>query len=105
MSKESNLQSEIATFLRRKGAYILVVQPQAGIPQGCPDMLALLSGGGWVALEVKASNPYRKDGKAKSGAFQPLQERTVAKLDEMYFSRVVWPEVWPSVKKELLGII
>ena len=98
---ERKLQTEIATHLRRKGAFVMTIQPQAGIPSGTPDIIALLDGGGWVALEVKASNPYKKDGTAKAHAFQPLQQETVKKLDNMYFSRVVWPDTWPEVKKEL----
>lgn len=98
---EKKLQSEIATYLRRKGAFVMVLQPQAGIPTGTPDIIALLDGGGWIALEVKPSNPYKRDGTAKKGAFQPLQQKTVAKLNDMYFARVVWPDNWSEVRTEL----
>lgn len=98
---ERKLQSEIATYLRRKGAFVLTVQPQAGIPSGTPDIIALLDGGGWVALEVKASNPYKKDGTAKAHAFQPLQQETVRKLNTMYFARIVWPDNWNNIRTEL----
>lgn len=98
---ERKLQSEIATYLRRKGAFVLTIQPQAGIPSGTPDIIALLDGGGWVGLEIKASNPYKRDGTAKAHAFQPLQQETVKKLNNMYFARVVWPANWPEVKEEL----
>lgn len=98
---ERKLQSEIATYLRRKGAFVLTIQPQAGIPSGTPDIIALLDGGGWVALEVKKENPYKRDGTAKKGAFQPLQQETVRKLNNMYFARIIWPDVWPEVKEEL----
>lgn len=102
---ESKLQSQIATWLRRRGCFVMVVQPQAGIPDGTPDVIALCNGGGWVALEVKASDPYKKNGDAKAGAFRPLQVRTVNRLDDMYFARIVWPENWNAIKQELEAII
>lgn len=105
MSKESNLQSKIASYLRRKGCYVIVTTAITGVPNGCPDVIALIDGGGWIALEVKKEYPYRKDGKAKAGAFRPLQLETVKKLNGMYFSRVVWPESWAEIKLELEGII
>lgn len=105
MARESKLQSEVANWLRRKGAYVMVIQPQAGIPASTPDIIALLDGGGWVALELKASNPYKRDGTAKAGAFQPLQQQTVAKLDQMYFARIVYEENWLKIRTELEQII
>lgn len=105
MAVESKLSREIARWLRQKGLYVLVTTPQSGIPDGCPDIVALMDGGGWIALEVKASNPYRKDGVAKKGAFQPLQQETVKRLNGMYYSRVVWPENWSQVRLELVEMI
>lgn len=93
---ESNFQSKVAGYLRRKGCYVLVTTPRPGIPDGCPDIIALVDGGGWLALELKAS---------KNEKFQPLQEITVKKLDGMYYSRVVYPENWEDIKKELEKII
>lgn len=105
MNRETKLQSEVASYLRKKGAFVLTVQPQSGIPSGTPDIIALLDGGGWVALEIKKEYPYKRDGTAKKGAFRPLQQETVAKLNDMYFSRVVWPENWADIKAELEGLI
>lgn len=103
--RESRFQSKVITFLKQKGAYVLNTTPTPGIPTGCPDVIGLLDGGGWVGLEVKATNPYRRDGVAKKGAFQPLQQETVKKLNGMYFARVVYPENWDEVKRELLEIV
>lgn len=91
MSVETALQSKIIKHLERKGCYVIKTGG-AGTPNGCPDIIALLDGGGWFALEVKAS---------KSAKFQPLQKQTIAKLSDMYYSRVVSPETWDEVKAEL----
>jgi Holliday junction resolvase len=99
-ARENKLQTDIARFLRGKGCYVLVVSPQSGIPQGCPDILFFYEGF-FGALEVKKENPYKKDGTARIGAFEPLQEKTIEKLNEWSYARVVWPEVWPEVHAEL----
>lgn len=105
MSVESKLQAKVANWLKSKGCYVIVVTVVPGVPTGCPDVLALVDGGGWVALEIKKEYPYKRDGTAKKGAFRPLQQETAAKLNDMYFARVVWPENWDEVKKELESII
>lgn len=102
---EARLQKEIAGYLRKKGCFVMVIQPQAGIPSGTPDIIALLPGGGHVSLEVKASNPYKRDGTAKKGAFRPLQQETIRKLNDLYYARVVWPDNWPVIKLELDKLI
>lgn len=91
MTAEASLQSKIIKHLEKKGAYVIKTGG-LGTPSGCPDIIGLFDGGGWVALEVKAS---------KSAKFQPLQKVTIAKLDGMYFSRAVYPENWDEVKAEL----
>lgn len=101
MAVEQRLQTNIIKYLKSKGCYVLNTTPGGGIPSGCPDVIALADGGGWIAIEVKASTPYRKDGHAKKGAFRPLQQETVAKLNEMYFARIAWPENWGDIRKEL----
>ena len=105
MAVESKLSREIASWLRRKGVYILVTTPGAGIPDGCPDIIGLMDGGGWIALEVKQSYPYRRDGAAKKGAFRPLQQATIARLDQSYYAKVVYPENWPTIRDELADMI
>lgn len=91
MTAEAQLQTKIIKHLERKGAYVIKTGG-AGTPNGCPDVIGLFDGGGWVALEVKAG---------KTAKFQPLQKATIAKLDSMYFSRVVSPETWDEIKTEL----
>lgn len=93
---EAKLQSKIIRHLKSKGCYVIKASASPGVPTGCPDIIALLDGGGWVAIEVKAT--------AKS-KFQPLQKETVDKLNNMYYSRVVHVDNWAEVKTELEGLI
>lgn len=95
MTVEASLQSKIIKYLERRGCYVIKTGGP-GTPNGCPDIIALLDGGGWLALEVKAS------AKAK---FQPLQMTTIKKLDGMWFSRAVHPDNWAEVKAEIEGLI
>lgn len=91
MGKEATLQSKIIKHLEKQGCYVIKTGGP-GTPNGCPDIIALMDGGGWFALEVKSS---------KNAKFQPLQRQTIDKLDDMYFSAVVYPENWEEVKAEL----
>jgi len=91
MGKEASLQTTIINYLKRKGCYVIKTGGP-GTPNGCPDVIALMDGGGFIALEVKES------AKAK---FQPLQKLTIEKLNDMFYSRAVYPENWKDIKKEL----
>ena len=101
MAAESNLQSKIIKWLKSKGCFTFKLENDAGDP----DIIALIDGGGWIALEVKKEYPYKKDGTAKKGAFRPLQQEKVRQLDNMYYARIVWPENWLDVKAELEKLI
>ena len=94
--KESKLQSKIITWLKQKGCYVIKPTPGMGVPTGCPDVIALIDGGGWLALEVKANSKSK---------FQPLQKETIAKLNNMYYCRAVWDTNWGEIKKEIELII
>jgi Holliday junction resolvase len=91
MSRESNLQSDIRKFLKSKGCYVIVVKPQPGIPDGCPDIIFMLEGF-WGAIEVKA---------APSSKYQPLQLETLEKFNAWSWARRVDPSSWLSIKAEL----
>ena len=95
MSIESTLQSNIRKYLRSKGCYVLVIRPQPGIPEGCPDIIFMLEGF-WGSIEVK------KDPKAD---YQPLQEVTIAKHNQWSWSRRVDPTNWAQVKAELEAML
>ena len=93
---ESTFQATVKKWLQRKGCFVLVLSSVPGVPDGMTDILALVSGGGWIALECN------KDAKAK---YRPLQKMTIAKLDGMYYARRVDPSNWEEVQKELTAII
>lgn len=93
---ESNFQTKVTTWLKQKGCFVLTTTVLPGIPTGCPDVIALIPGGGWVALECK------KDAKSK---FRPLQKVTIEKLNNMYYAKAVYPANWEETKKELALII
>lgn len=93
---EAQLQTKIVAWLKAKGVYVIKTKPGPGVPVGCPDIIGLMPGGGWVALEVKASAKAR---------FQALQKQTIEKLNGMYYSVAVYPENWDTIKKELSELI
>lgn len=93
---EQGFQTKVVRWLRQKGCHVIIMSAVPGVPDGTPDVLALFDGGGWAALEIKAS------AKAK---FRPLQKPTIAKLDKMFFSRAVYPENWKEIQEELNRII
>ena len=95
MVKESVFQSTVIKYLKSRGCYVIKTGG-LGTPNGCPDIIALMDGGGWLALETKAS---------KTAKFQPLQKKTIEKLDNMYYSRVVYESNWKEIKKEILQIM
>ena len=95
MTKEAALQATVIKWLKARGAYVIKTGG-LGTPDGCPDVVALLDGGGWLALEIKAS---------KTAKFQPLQKITIEKLDKMYYSRVIYQTNWKDIKKEIETII
>ncbi len=95
MSVESDLQSNIRKYLKSKGCYVLVIRPQPGIPDGCPDIIFMIDGF-WGAIEVK-------DGpKAK---WQPLQRETLEKLDIWSWGARVDPTNWSIIRQELEGML
>lgn len=93
---EARLQTKIITWLKQKGCIVIKLSAVPGVPNGMPDVLFLLDGGGWGFLECKAS---------KKARFQPLQKDWIKKLDSFYFARVVYPENWLEVKAELEKLI
>lgn len=91
MSIESDLQSKIRWYLKGKGCYVLVIRPQPGIPNGCPDIVFMLERF-WGAIEVK---------KDPAANYQPLQRETLDKLNNFSWARRVDPTTWPQVRAEL----
>lgn len=100
MSAEKNLteaqfQKQVSSWLKKHGCEVFKMTPGAGIPDSTEDLLFLVDGF-WGFLECK---------KSKTAKHRPGQDKTVARHNEMSYSRFVWPEIWPEVQKELEEIL
>lgn len=89
--KESAFQQLVVKWLRAKGCVVLKYQQNATTRASIPDIL-FLKEGFWGAIEVK---------KSKTAKYRPGQKETVAKMDAMSWARVIYPENWSEVQKEL----
>lgn len=97
VKKEKVLQSTIAQYLRGKGCFTMVIQPQAGIPQGTADIIALAPSGRYIYIEVKAY---------KGAPYQPLQEHWLNLIASWgQPSYTAYPDNWEQIKTELDAII
>ncbi len=95
MAAEGKLQSEVAKWLRNQGCFVMVIQPQAGIPTGTADVFFCKEGFyGW--LELKAS---------KTSPFQPLQKQFLDKMDKWSWAKACWPANRDEIKAELTQIL
>lgn len=92
---EAKFQAKIVSYLKKKGCVVLKYEQNATTHSGFPDILFMESGF-WGAIEVK---------KSKNAKFQPLQKEMIEKLDKMSWARVVYPENWEEVKKEIEEIL
>ena len=88
---ERDFQSGLIKELERLFPGCLVMKLDANYIQGIPDLL-ILYGERWAVLECKRS--------AKA-ARRPNQEHYISRLDEMSFSRFVYPENREEVLHEL----
>ena len=92
MSKlESKFQKELTDEIKSLYPGCVIMKNDSSYIQGIPDWTILYKDK-WAMLEVKKSKTARK---------QPNQEYYVSKLDEMSFSRIVYPENKEEVLKEL----
>ena len=91
MKKESEFQSSLKKELKRKYPGCIVTKLDPTDIQGIPDLLFLYNNK-WATLENKRSSRATK---------QPNQEYYVNKMNEMSFSRFIYPENKDEVLKEL----
>lgn len=92
MSKlERNFQSGLIQDLKRMFPGCIVMKNDSSYIQGIPDLLILYKNK-WASLEVK------KDSRAKR---QPNQEYYVGQMNEMSFSRFIYPENKEEILNEL----
>ena len=89
--KESKFQSELKKELKNMFPGSIITKLDSGDIQGIPDLL-ILHGDKWATLENK------RDAKASK---RPNQEYYVGKMDDMSFSRFIYPENKEEVLNEL----
>lgn len=89
--KESEFQAGLKKELRKMFPGCIVTKLDSADIQGIPDLLILYEGK-WAALEVK---------KNATATHQPNQDYYVDKMNEMSFSRFIYPENKEIVLNEL----
>ena len=89
--RENKFQSNLKKELKDRFPGCIVTKLDSGDIQGIPDLLVLYKDK-WATLENK------KDAKASK---QPNQEYYVNKMNEMSFSRFIYPENKETVLDEL----
>ena len=89
--KESKFQSDLKKELKKTFPGSIVTKMDSGDIQGIPDLLILYKNK-WATLENKRSSKAHK---------QPNQEYYVNKMNDMSFSRFIYPENKEEVLAEL----
>ena len=88
---ESKFQKDLMDEIKARFPGCVVLKNDSGYIQGFPDWTILYKDK-WAVLEAK---------KEKNAAKQPNQEHYVNKLNDMSFSRFVYPENKEEVLREL----
>ena len=88
---ENVFQAKLIKELKEMFSDCVIMKNDASYIQGIPDLLVLYKNK-WASLEVKKSARASK---------QPNQEYYVEKMDNMSFSRFVYPENKDKVLDEL----
>ena len=88
---ESKFQKELIDEIKREYPGCIILKNDPDYIQGFPDWTILWEDK-WAALEAKRNKSARK---------QPNQEHYVEKLDNMSFSRFIYPENKEEVLNEL----
>lgn len=91
MAKESEFQHKLIKELKDLFPGCFITKLDASYIQGSPDLLILYKDK-WATLECK------KSAKAKH---RPNQDYYVGKMDDMSFSRFIYPENKEEVVREL----
>lgn len=88
---ENEFQAKLIKELKQRFPGCVVMKNDPSYTQGIPDLLVLYKDK-WAALECKKSERAKK---------QPNQEYYVNKMDEMSFSRFIYPENKEVILDEL----
>ena len=89
--KESKFQSDLKKELKKTFPGSIITKMDSGDIQGIPDLLILYKNK-WATLENKRSSKAHK---------QPNQKYYVNKMNDMSFSRFIYPENKEEVLAEL----
>ena len=89
--RESKFQKDLKKELKEMFPGCIVTKMDAGAIQGIPDLLILYKDK-WATLENK---------KSENATRQPNQEYYVSMMDDMSFSRFIYPENKEEVLNEL----
>ncbi len=88
---ENKFQSDLKKEIKKRFPGCIVTKLDSSDIQGIPDLLVLYKNK-WAALEVK---------KDASASKRPNQEYYVARMNEMSFSKFIFPENKEDVLNEL----
>lgn len=89
--RESEFQSKLKKEIKEKFPGCIVTKLDSGDIQGIPDLLILYNNR-WATLENKRTKNAHK---------QPNQEYYVNKMNDMSFSRFIYPENKEEIMDEL----
>ena len=89
--RESEFQSKLKKEIKEKFPGCIVTKLDSGDIQGIPDLLILYNNR-WATLENKRTKNAHK---------QPNQEYYVNKMNDMSFSRFIYPENKEKIMGEL----
>lgn len=91
MKRESSFQADLKKDLKKRFPDSLVVKSDPLQVQGIPDLL-IFCGHRWAALECKRQS---------RASHRPNQDYYVDKMNQMSFSRFIYPENKEDVLNEL----
>ncbi len=91
MARESQFQAKLIREIKERFPGCMVLKNDANYIQGIPDLL-ILHKDRWAVLECK---------KSENESHQPNQDYYVEKLNDMSFSRFIFPENRSEVLTEL----
>ena len=91
MKKENDFQAKLKKELKAKYEGCIITKLDSGDIQGIPDLL-ILHKNKWATLENKRNEKAKR---------QPNQEYYVETMNNMSFSRFIYPENKDTVLKEL----
>ena len=93
--RESKFQHDLIKDIKNRLPGCYVLKNDAGYLQGVPDLLVLY-GDKWGTLECKRS---------EDASHQPNQDYHVRQMDQMSFSRFIFPENKEEVLNEMVSAL